>query len=592
MHVTHLSKGALITATIGYNADGERDRYTVVMSGTAIDDERFSYRGDGLGSVSAVTATLNADGSVKSKGAPYTDTFIYGPSGEPLEFLRQQNGATSRYFYALDGHGSVVAVTDATGTVVDRYGYDLWGEAIGKDYETVPQQLRYRGYWWDGELEWNWLGGRYYDPEDLRFLQPDPSDQDGVHTYAYALDDPVDYSDPMGYWPSPLDVSHRAVQGGKALLHATGTIAYATWDLVAGGDIHTLCCTSKPWRWDKTIAAVNIASLFFPPDALAAHGGMLAVKLGLKAGAHAGLGAVVIKLMERVGLKVGKVDEAAIEQEIRNRAEVTTEDATRGCTPCFAAGTLVATPRGERAIETLHVGDKVLSENPKVGTVEPEAVQAIIVHPATPALAVKLGDGSAITATVNHPFWVDAGASKAGWLEAGRLRVGYRLRAANGTEVVVVGLRSAGRVPIYTLTIAKDHTFFVGSAQVLAHNASPSCELGKALKAANHAKPASWWAAHHIVPWDWDKLPEGQQLRAKLASLGIGVNEAANGVWLPQTAWVDNPTGAAVHDQIHTYRYIRYVWSRHQDATNTQEAVLILADIARRLEASDTSIYR
>lgn len=80
-------------------------------------------------------------------------------------------------------------------------------------------------------------------------------------------------------------------------------------------------------------------------------------------------------------------------------------------------------------------------------------------------------------------------------------------------------------------------------------------------------------------------------LRDKLASLGIGVNEAANGVWLPQTAWVDNPLGMAVHDQVHTYKYIRYVWSRLQDATTTQEAVRILEDIARRLEANDTSIY-
>jgi len=47
-------------------------------------------------------------------------------------------------------------------------------------------------------LEWSWLTTRYYDPEDLRFLQPDPSDLDGVHTYVYASDDPADYVDPSG----------------------------------------------------------------------------------------------------------------------------------------------------------------------------------------------------------------------------------------------------------------------------------------------------------------------------------------------------------------------------------------------------------
>jgi len=58
--------------------------------------------------------------------------------------------------------------------------------------------LRYAGYWYDSELEWYWLTTRYYNSEDLRFLQPDPSDQDGVHTYAYVGDDPVDAADPSG----------------------------------------------------------------------------------------------------------------------------------------------------------------------------------------------------------------------------------------------------------------------------------------------------------------------------------------------------------------------------------------------------------
>jgi len=185
-------------ATVAYNADGDRARYTVVTSGTTTMDEQFQYRDGQIAQVSAVTATVNATGTVTSQGTPYTDSFIYGPNGEPLEFLRQQNGQTSRYWYVLDGQGSVVAVTDATGKVVDRYNYDSWGEPIGKDYQTVPQQVRYAGYWYDSEVQWYWLSVRYYDPEEMRFLQPDPSDEDGVHTYAYVGDDPVDASDPSG----------------------------------------------------------------------------------------------------------------------------------------------------------------------------------------------------------------------------------------------------------------------------------------------------------------------------------------------------------------------------------------------------------
>jgi hypothetical protein len=34
---------------------------------------------------------------------------------------------TCKYWYTLDGRGNMVALTDATGTVVDRYSYDVWG---------------------------------------------------------------------------------------------------------------------------------------------------------------------------------------------------------------------------------------------------------------------------------------------------------------------------------------------------------------------------------------------------------------------------------------------------------------------------------
>ncbi len=51
--------------------------------------------------------------------------------------------------------------------------------------------------------------------------------------------------------------------------------------------------------------------------------------------------------------------------------------------------------------------------------------------------------------------------------------MGDRLREADGTEAVVAGLRrNVGRAVVYTLTVARDHTFFVGAAQVLVHNAN------------------------------------------------------------------------------------------------------------------------
>jgi len=52
------------------------------------------------------------------------------------------------------------------------------------------------------ELGWYWLTTRAYDPVLGRFLQPDPSQQEGIFTYVYSGDDPVDYNDKSGMDPA------------------------------------------------------------------------------------------------------------------------------------------------------------------------------------------------------------------------------------------------------------------------------------------------------------------------------------------------------------------------------------------------------
>ena len=111
--------------------------------------------------------------------------------------MRTQGGVTNRYFYVVDGRRNVVALTDASGNVVDRYSYDAWGVPLSAS-ELVPQHLRYQGYWYDNEVGWYWLGTRYYDPTLGRFLQPDRSGKEGVYNYTYCNNDPVDCTDPQG----------------------------------------------------------------------------------------------------------------------------------------------------------------------------------------------------------------------------------------------------------------------------------------------------------------------------------------------------------------------------------------------------------
>jgi RHS repeat-associated protein len=93
---------------------------------------------------------------------------------------------------------------DKTGTVVDRYSYDVWGVPT-ISVENAKQPLLYAGYWYDRELGmpnettgWYWLSVRAYDPALKRFLQPDPSGIEGLRSYVYVGDDPADSIDPTG----------------------------------------------------------------------------------------------------------------------------------------------------------------------------------------------------------------------------------------------------------------------------------------------------------------------------------------------------------------------------------------------------------
>jgi len=210
-----------LTATLRYNADGLRADYLLTPApgeGNPV-DTRFAYRDGVLASATVTDST----GTLL-----YKNTFIYGPAGEPYELIRTDPKGTSRYWYTLDGLGSVVALTSITGTVVDRYAYDSWGEETSSDAlnETVPQQLRYRGYYYDEALTYYWVTTRYYDPEAMRWLQPDPSEQDGVRTYVYVDNDPADYSDPTGLhkyiiWAAAF-IAPRSIRfpcGGRYGLH-------------------------------------------------------------------------------------------------------------------------------------------------------------------------------------------------------------------------------------------------------------------------------------------------------------------------------------------------------------------------------------
>jgi hypothetical protein len=101
---------------------------------------------------------------------------------------------------------------------------------------------------------------------------------------------------------------------------------------------------------------------------------------------------------------------------------------------------------------------------------------------------------------------------------------------------------------------------------------SPSSRaLGRALEAAGHARPPGS-AAHHIVA---GSAPGADVARAVLSKFGIGINEAANGVFLP----------GAQHAALHTNEYYTAVNAALQGATTRQQALNTLQSVGQALQA-------
>ena len=129
--------------------------------------------------------------------------WIYDNNGSYIGFT--YNGV--EYYYVYNLQGDVEAITDSTGAIVAKYGYDTWGEvkttwsAAGTGNIAQINPIRYRGYYYDSERGLYYLNSRYYDPFMCRFLNADRqlnSDILGNNLFIYCGNNPVMFCDPTG----------------------------------------------------------------------------------------------------------------------------------------------------------------------------------------------------------------------------------------------------------------------------------------------------------------------------------------------------------------------------------------------------------
>ncbi|MBQ3782115.1 MAG: hypothetical protein II838_01570 [Lachnospiraceae bacterium] len=142
---------------------------------------------------------------------------------------------------------------------------------------------------------------------------------------------------------------------------------------------------------------------------------------------------------------------------------------------CFAGDTLVSTEEGNRRIDEIEPGDKVLSYNTETGENELQEVKNVSVSKTDILVHIITDDGRDIETTMFHPFYVKNVKNEDGtgeWKAASNLKAGDELLSEDGKKVKVSEVKVeklAEEITVYNLELDEVHTYYVAGG-VLVHN--------------------------------------------------------------------------------------------------------------------------
>ncbi|UGQ46082.1 RHS repeat domain-containing protein [Massilia endophytica] len=180
-----ISKGGA-SSTFYYGADHQRVK---------------QVRSDGV--------TLWYAGAMEVEAGTSTTVKTYLPNGIGVEI--EKSGTSTLLYTHQDRLGSVVAITDGTGVVMESLAYDSWGKRRDRVSVATPDSLDgdkdnkgFTGHEMLDQLDLVHMNGRVYDPLVARFMSADPIIQDPLHSqsynrYSYVWNNPTNLTDPTGF---------------------------------------------------------------------------------------------------------------------------------------------------------------------------------------------------------------------------------------------------------------------------------------------------------------------------------------------------------------------------------------------------------
>ncbi|NOU62284.1 RHS repeat-associated core domain-containing protein [Marinifilum caeruleilacunae] len=137
--------------------------------------------------------------------------YISGSSGLAAVFIKDFDNSQKMYYVHQDYLGSILALTNESGGVAERYYFDAWGNRKDpnnwNNNDSRSSFILDRGFTGHEHLDHFELinmNGRVYDANLGSFLSADPIIQAPNYTqdlnlYSYAYGNPLKYTDPTGY---------------------------------------------------------------------------------------------------------------------------------------------------------------------------------------------------------------------------------------------------------------------------------------------------------------------------------------------------------------------------------------------------------
>ncbi len=124
---------------------------------------------------------------------------------------------------------------------------------------------------------------------------------------------------------------------------------------------------------------------------------------------------------------------------------------------------MIQTSAGLKPIEDIKVGDLVVSMNTETAEISTKPVNRSTVRSTDHVWDIELENGTSITATGGHYWWVTG----LGWKRTRELEPGMQMRNATASITVSKVGRADRKVDVYNCIVDENHTYFVGPDRVL-----------------------------------------------------------------------------------------------------------------------------